>query len=755
MEFKSVGDMCDVISHVVFCPDDGTMMVTSANKELWIPSVKVTGASSWESMSNNELKNLLGSVTISSERLTCLSKVTIPDLSASTFYHCVLEIKLKSDAKKKIKTTSSKYQGQIRWLRDKEILQYLYSDNVLSPELVEFCQLAKSSKNDTSFPDGGEALTFRANEYHYKGILSEINADTLVTLSGQTPYESLVEAASFTKEVQTTLLKLFILFCFPALYMCQRIFTKLMSELGWPADEITFLFRAADTNGRSALSFRDFLYILAAIEPGTIHGGGAAEIRCKFIFRYYDRDRDNVLSPTEFKLIISASRKLKRLPIDAASVKQEADSILKTIGLGETSNVTIAQFLKCVSDLKFRGTSQLFRLQNSINAYIKNQGTKLQGNISSSPAFYSKNTGNTAGKVAGPVPTIEYVFAQHSLRILEGGTEINIQQLTDIDTGVSASSTGIVGSNASRRMSLDQFNQQSLTNELIKSLRFLAYNNKKKYEPLKLAKTFPDYNWGPVDPSVFCRQLSQVCDSVKKILREEKRMISLTSPIYVLGDLHGNFPVLLEFEKSFWCFGPALCPCSLLFLGDYVDRGVWSIEVITYLLCFKAQFPDKIFLIRGNHEVREVQKSFSFYEECNKKFGEKLGPSVWNLVNTVFDVMPLAATIDGQLFCCHGGIPPPWLCPTISALYKIPIELSKPAEQSSLAWELMWNDPVKQNSLNEQVAMELMANEGFANNKKRGTAHIFSYEALDRFLNTNGYSNLIRAHEVVQAGFQF
>ncbi|XP_018322209.1 uncharacterized protein LOC108734935 isoform X3 [Agrilus planipennis] len=653
MEFKSVGDMCDVISHVVFCPDDGTMMVTSANKELWIPSVKVTGASSWESMSNNELKNLLGSVTISSERLTCLSKVTIPDLSASTFYHCVLEIKLKSDAKKKIKTTSSKYQGQIRWLRDKEILQYLYSDNVLSPELVEFCQLAKSSKNDTSFPDGGEALTFRANEYHYKGILSEINADTLVTLSGQTPYESLVEAASFTKEVQTTLLKLFILFCFPALYMCQRIFTKLMSELGWPADEITFLFRAADTNGRSALSFRDFLYILAAIEPGTIHGGGAAEIRCKFIFRYYDRDRDNVLSPTEFKLIISASRKLKRLPIDAASVKQEADSILKTIGLGETSNVTIAQFLKCVSDLKFRGTSQLFRLQNSINAYIKNQGTKLQGNISSSPAFYSKNTGNTAGKVAGPVPTIEYVFAQHSLRILEGGTEINIQQLTDIDS-----------------------------------------------------------------------------------------------------DLHGNFPVLLEFEKSFWCFGPALCPCSLLFLGDYVDRGVWSIEVITYLLCFKAQFPDKIFLIRGNHEVREVQKSFSFYEECNKKFGEKLGPSVWNLVNTVFDVMPLAATIDGQLFCCHGGIPPPWLCPTISALYKIPIELSKPAEQSSLAWELMWNDPVKQNSLNEQVAMELMANEGFANNKKRGTAHIFSYEALDRFLNTNGYSNLIRAHEVVQAGFQ-
>lgn len=66
----------------------------------------------------------------------------------------------------------------------------------------------------------------------------------------------------------------------------------------------------------------------------------------------------------------------------------------------------------------------------------------------------------------------------------------------------------------------------------------------------------------------------------------------------------------------------------------------------------------------------------------------------------------------------------------------------------------MWNDPIsKQKQITEEVALELMANDGFAVNSRRGTAHIFSVEALERFLNNNGYSHIIRAHEVAQAGF--
>lgn len=126
---------------------------------------------------------------------------------------------------------------------------------------------------------------------------------------------------------------------------------------------------------------------------------------------------------------------------------------------------------------------------------------------------------------------------------------------------------------------------------------------------------------------------------------------------------------------------------------------------------------------------------------------------VHNVINDVFDVLPLAAVIDDSVFCCHGGIPPPWLCPVTSAIKDIPIVLPEPQDQSYLAWELMWNDPVRTKHITEKVMIELQANEGFAVNSRRGTAHIFSVEALEKFLAVNRYTHLVRAHEVVEAGF--
>lgn len=105
----------------------------------------------------------------------------------------------------------------------------------------------------------------------------------------------------------------------------------------------------------------------------------------------------------------------------------------------------------------------------------------------------------------------------------------------------------------------------------------------------------------------------QVCQQARDIMKDEPRMLELSSPIYVLGDLHGNFNDLLYFEKVLWHLGPCLCPSSLLFLGDYVDRGQFSIEVVAYLFSYKVQGPGKVKLLRGNHEIRDIQKLFTFY----------------------------------------------------------------------------------------------------------------------------------------------
>jgi hypothetical protein len=69
------------------------------------------------------------------------------------------------------------------------------------------------------------------------------------------------------------------------------------------------------------------------------------------------------------------------------------------------------------------------------------------------------------------------------------------------------------------------------------------------------------------------------------------------SPVTVVGDVHGQFFDILEIFKV----GGELPFTNYLFLGDYVDRGAHSVEVITLLCLLKIKYSMKIVLIRGNH----------------------------------------------------------------------------------------------------------------------------------------------------------
>ena len=77
----------------------------------------------------------------------------------------------------------------------------------------------------------------------------------------------------------------------------------------------------------------------------------------------------------------------------------------------------------------------------------------------------------------------------------------------------------------------------------------------------------------------------------------------------MFGDFHGNMADLIAFSKILWPLGMHLTPGSFLFLGDYVDRGQYSIEVLSYLFAQKIMLPDKVFMLRGNHELRAVNIS--------------------------------------------------------------------------------------------------------------------------------------------------
>lgn len=221
-------------------------------------------------------------------------------------------------------------------------------------------------------------------------------------------------------------------------------------------------------------------------------------------------------------------------------------------------------------------------------------------------------------------------------------------------------------------------------------------------------------------------------EKVRLVLLSQPVLLDLTAPITICGDIHGQFYDLLQLFD----IGGVPPETNYLFLGDYVDRGRNSLEVICLLFAYKVKYEENFFLLRGNHESAGVNVHYGFFDECKRRYN--LG--LWKKFNSVFNCLPLAAVIDEKMFCCHGG-----LSPSLKSLSQIR-SISRPMDipEEGLVTDLVWADP---NPDPEAKGWEF--------NNIRGTSYFFGSDTVREFLENNDLQIVCRAHDVTDDGYRF
>ncbi|TYZ66903.1 hypothetical protein PybrP1_002078 [[Pythium] brassicae (nom. inval.)] len=241
-----------------------------------------------------------------------------------------------------------------------------------------------------------------------------------------------------------------------------------------------------------------------------------------------------------------------------------------------------------------------------------------------------------------------------------------------------------------------------------------------------------------------------IVHAAQELLTHERNLVEVQgTTVFVFGDIHGQFYDLMRLLDEVDLARLEVDDVKLVFLGDYVDRGAFSCEVILFLLLLKVTYPTKVFLLRGNHECETISSFYGFRNECHLKYGI----SVYSHFVSCFQSLPIAALVRtprGDVFCVHGGISPD--LPTLAAIDAIDRHRELPAEGALC--DLLWSDPAVAVPEGGRLGAEPGKQEPrWTTNEVRGCSFYFSAAATFDFLVQNRLLAVVRAHEYAEVGY--
>ena len=269
-----------------------------------------------------------------------------------------------------------------------------------------------------------------------------------------------------------------------------------------------------------------------------------------------------------------------------------------------------------------------------------------------------------------PTNTLQSLWVTEHLQMAENGNSRNVDGMmversketmrgTDSGCGPQIKMSGTVevscegGADPIRKLTLGQLEVEGKKLEGVTKVALTNERQGQGVEDKVIAALLRPQEWQPPhedDPFCITRhEVFTLCENVERILQKEPMCLQLRAPIKVFGDIHGQFSDLMRLFARYKCPRDGddgdIDAVDYLFLGDYVDRGCHSLEVICLLFALKLKFPRQIHLIRGNHEDPTINAVYGFWDECCRRLGDDPNnpedeQSCWMRFNRVFEWMP-------------------------------------------------------------------------------------------------------------------
>eukprot|EP00439_Symbiodinium_sp_Y106_P079637 s1736_g18.t1 len=438
----------------------------------------------------------------------------------------------------------------------------------------------------------------------------------------------------------------------------------------------------------------------------------SGQLRMQFIFLYYDQNRNGRLEVEEVAKMIEHIQQLRGESHSDALANAKALVSYYSASFGSFG---FAAFYDAAQNRMLNGTSPLLRTQQDLLEVMKQHSQR-------SPAGSDELT--SLSSLAGPTPA------------KVGGTSNSSMPSLPSKAVATRSQRGA----SSEWRWGEQGGVQALALRVVRSLMDMSNE-----------KNQPMAEWRYNLQLVSTREFYLLCDTVVELLRQEDSLVEVRFPCRVYGDIHGQLLDLLEFFNAFsWPDKRRgdIFSMNYVFLGDFVDRGAYSCDVVSLLFSLKILYPQRVFLIRGNHEDRLMNVNYGFHADCTRKFGRD-GDGIWERVNDVFEFLPIAALVEGAILCIHGGIGD-----SITQLDDLrgipkPIQVvgeinERTTRRDRMVLDALWSDPTD----NDQVLGVHVSPRG------KNTCR-FGPDRVQDFNRRNSLKLIIRAHECVQHGYEY